>query len=194
MCRQRLQNRRSARARGEVSKSLPLVPPEASRSVREPDPECCYVCLGAVSTDENPIFFCHRCPSVNGPVNGVHYNCAKQNKLPVPATASGVSDEVFLWSCFKCEQPAPAVPVKSVLTPYYLCNAVHFTIENLIFACHRCVSGVHYSCLNGMQLPVPATASGVNDEACLWECGRCEQRSPGVSVKLLSGEISAHAI
>jgi hypothetical protein len=122
MCRQRLQNRRSARARGEVSKSLPLVPPEVPRSVREPDPEFCYVCLGAVSTDGNPIFFCHRCPSVNGPVNGIHYNCAMQNKLPVPATASGVSDEVFLWSCFKCEQPAPAVPVKSVPTPCYLCN------------------------------------------------------------------------
>ena len=36
-----------------------------------------------------------------------------------------------------------------------------------------------------MGLPVPATASGVNDKASLWECGRCEQRSPGVPVELV---------
>jgi hypothetical protein len=36
-----------------------------------------------------------------------------------------------------------------------------------------------------MGLPVPATASGVNDKASLWECGRCEQRSPGVQVELV---------
>jgi hypothetical protein len=36
-----------------------------------------------------------------------------------------------------------------------------------------------------MGLTVPATASGVNDKASLWECGRCEQRSPGVHVELV---------